>query len=199
MSHRRLEALPPQQWGNETRETLEETVSPVAGLEGDRAEASEDAKPLNILGTIALHPHLLEPFLGFAATLALRGVLSRRHSELLALRTAWNCRSAFEWGHHAIYARAAGMSDDEIERVSRASDSEGWTDEERELLIAADELHTQHDLSEETWKLLRLRFSDAQLVEIPFIVGNYTMLSMVANSTGVPLEADLPALPKPTK
>ena len=60
-----------------------------------------------------------EPFLRFAAVLAAQGVLPRRASELLALRAAWNCRSAFEWGHHVLYARAAGLGDEEIERVAQ--------------------------------------------------------------------------------
>ena len=190
----RLEPLEPARWGMARQETLEGTTQPVAELEGAASESKQASKPLNILGTIAHHPSLLEPFLGFAATLAMRGVLSRRHSELLALRAAWNCRSAFEWGHHFLYARAAGMSDEEIARVAESPD-EGWAEEEQDLLIAADELHAHCDLSERTWQRLRERFSDAQLVEIPFVVGHYTMLSMVANSTGVPLEKDLPPLP----
>ena len=37
---------------------------------------------------------------------------------------------------------------------------------------------------------------DAQIVELTFVVGNYTMLSMVANATGVPVEDRLPGLPE---
>ena len=196
MSQSRLEPLSPELWGKNTSAVLDGTVVPVAELEGPGAKAQGAAKPLNILGTIAHHPNLLQPFLGFAATLAMRGVLSRRHSELLALRAAWNCRSPFEWGHHVLYARAAGMNDQEIARVAKALD-ESWAEEERDLLNAADELHASHDLSDQTWQRLRQRFSDAQLVEIPFIVGHYSMLSMVANATGVPLEEDLPPLPDP--
>ena len=44
---------------------------------------------------------------------------------------------------------------------------------------------------------LRARYDDAQLVEIPFVVGQYTMLSMVANGTGVAVEPGLPELPEP--
>lgn len=195
MSRVRIQPLTRERWGAAKRETLDDTVAPVAELEGDNAKTTGDAKPLNILGTIAHHPTLLEPFLGFAATLAMRGVLSRRHSELLALRTAWNCRSAFEWGHHVLYARAAGLGEEEIARVAEGAQAAGWSQQEHDLLVAADELHAGHDLSDETWSLLRARFDDAQLVEIPFIVGHYSMLAMVANSTGVPLEDDLPRLP----
>ena len=36
---------------------------------------------------------------------------------------------------------------------------------------------------------------DARLTEIPFVVGQYTMLSMFANSLGVVLEPDYEPLP----
>ena len=134
-------------------------------------------------------------FLGFAATLATAGTLPRRDSELLALRAAWNCRSAFEWGHHVHYARAAGLSEDEIARVGGGAPDDGWAERDRILLQTADELHARQDVSDETWKQLAAHFDESQLVEIPFVVGNYTMLSMVANATGVPLEPDLPEPP----
>ena len=46
---------------------------------------------------------ILIPF----SALAQEGALSRRESELLALRSSWNGQSDFEWGHHVVYARAA--------------------------------------------------------------------------------------------
>ena len=189
----RLVPLSPEAWGERTGQTLQGTVDRVAKLEGEGAPPAE--KPLNILATIARHPALLEPFLGWSATLALQGELSRRDSEILALRAAWNCQSPFEWGHHVLYARAAGLSEDEIERIARGPATPGWSAEEADLLRAADELHESKDLGPETWRRLRARYSDAQLVEIPFVVGQYTMLSMVANSTGVPVEEGLEPLP----
>ncbi|MBW2314000.1 MAG: carboxymuconolactone decarboxylase family protein [Deltaproteobacteria bacterium] len=187
----RLPPLHPEAWSDATRLTLTGTVAPVREPEGGDGKGG----PLNILRTIAHHPHLLEPFLGFAATLSARGVLPRRDHEILALRAAWNCRSPFEWGHHAIYASAAGLDDAEIERVAAGADAPGWGDTERCLLAAADELHAHQDLSDPTWAALRGRYDEAQLLEVPFVVGQYTMLSMVANATGVALEDGLPPLP----
>lgn len=173
---KRLDPQEPDEWSDDVRELL-----------GDAS--------LNILRTIAHHPHLLKPFLGFTATLALRGSLARRDSELLALRAAWNCRSPFEWGHHVLYARAEGLSDEQILRVATRAEDDRWEPRDRLLLRAADELHRDQQLNDSTWAALRAEFDDAQLVEIPFVVGNYTMLSMVANATGVPLEPGLPELP----
>ena len=66
------------------------------------------------MSVLARQPDLLAPFLGWAAALALNGVVPKRDHEIVALRVAWNCRSEFEWGEHAEYARAAGLTDDEI-------------------------------------------------------------------------------------
>ena len=159
------------------------------------SRAGWDHHTPNMLRAIAHHPRLLEPFLGFAAALA-RGELPRRESELLALRAAWNCRSEFEWGHHALYAHAAGLSDAEIAAVAAGPGAAGWSDADRELLRAADELHAQQSIGDATWAALASRWDAAQLVEIAFVVGQYTMLSMVAGAIAIPLEDGLPLLPR---
>jgi alkylhydroperoxidase family enzyme len=188
----RVTPLAPEHWTEETRSLLGGTRQSVAEMEG--RTATGDGGLLSILCTVAHHPTLLAPFLGFTATLALRGVLSRRDSELLALRAAWRCQSAFEWGHHTVFARQAGLSDDEIERIGRA-EVDTWNARDRLLLRAADELCADQQLADGTFAALREELDDAQLVELPFVVGTYTMLSMVANATGVPLEPGLSELP----
>src|SRR5262245_41367255 len=151
--------------------------------------------PLAILRMLAHQPALLAPFLGWAAALAGRGALARRDSELLALRVAFCCRSAYEWRHHAVYGHGAGLSEAEIARIPAGAEAVGWAERDRILLNAADELHVGQQLSDATWSALRARFSDGELVEIPLVVGQYTMLSMLANATDVPVEPGLPALP----
>lgn len=192
-SSSRVRPLPAAEWSPEVREVLGGTYDRVAALEG--AAPSENPKTLNILRTIAHHPKLLAPFLGFATALAQEGALSRRDSELLALRASWNCQSEFEWGHHGVYARAAGLTEAEILMIAEGPGAKGWSEEDRALLQAADQLHSSQQITDEVWKRLAARFSETQLVEIPFVVGQYTMLSMVANSTGVELEAGYEALP----
>jgi alkylhydroperoxidase family enzyme len=182
--------LPPAseaQWSDATRELLGKTTP--------AADHPAGEGPPNILYTIAHHPHLLGPFLGFSGALASRGVLPRRDSELLALRAAWNCRSPFEWGHHVEYALAAGLTPDEIDRIAQTPNEVDWSGRDLLLLRAADELHQQHTLTDASYQALRSELDEAQLVELVFVVGNYTMLSMLANATGVPLEARLPTMP----
>ena len=130
-------------------------------------------------------PDLLSPFLGWAAALALNGVLPNRAHELLALRAASNCRSEFEWVEHAEYARAAGLTDAEIDAAARPIAEHDWTDAERALLTAADELHMTQTVTDETWARLTAHYDVPALVEILFVVGQYTMLSMFANAAGI--------------
>ncbi len=94
-----------------------------------------------------------------------------------------------------MYARSAGLSDEEVERVAIGTVAPGWSAHDRALLSATDELHAGQQLSDAAWSALRAQSSDAQLVEIPLVVGHYTMLSMLANASFVPLDPGLPALP----
>jgi alkylhydroperoxidase family enzyme len=82
-----------------------------------------------------------------------------------------------------------------IDRVAEAPESADWAPHERALLAAAGELVERHHIEADTWLVLAEHYQTAQLVEIPFIVGQYTMLSMVANSLGIPVAADDPPLP----
>ena len=70
-------------------------------------------------------------------------------------------------------------------------------DTDRSLLQAADELFEGTQISDATWESLAKRFSTTELIEIPIIVGQYSMLSMIANGLGVVLEEGYEKLPSP--
>ena len=194
----RLRPLEEADWTDEVRGLLTPTIASVDAIErqGAAAEKSPRTRPLNILLVLAHNPHLLRPFLPWATALALGGSLDRRDCELLALRAAWNCRSDFEWGHHVEYAQAFGLSDDEIARVPAGADASGWSAAQSVLLRAADELHRDTVVSAGTWTALAEHFDEAQLVELVMTVGQYTMLSMVANTFAVEVEEGLDLLPR---
>jgi alkylhydroperoxidase family enzyme len=175
---------------------------PADALEPDvaallRLTAQPGREPPGTMAVLARVPALLSPFIGWAAALALKGTLSHRHHELIALRVAWNCRSAFEWGEHVQLARAAGLDDDEIARAARDPIDAAWAPGEAALLRAADELHRGCNVGGATWAALAAHFEAPALAELLFVVGQYTMLSMVANAAGVALQAGDASLPAP--
>ena len=196
MDHERLPPLLEHQWSAKARAAIEPTIRSVAEMLGDPGlRTPARRKPLNILLTLAHNDQLIGPFLQWAGALAVTGALDRRDAELLALRASWNCRSDFEWGHHVEYALHAGLSRGEIDRIPLGPAAPGWTGNQQILLQAADELHRAQCIADDTWVQLSAAFEPAQLVELVMTVGQYTMLSMVANSFAVEVERGLDLLP----
>ena len=83
----------------------------------------------------------------------------------------------------------AGLTDDEIERITRGPDAQGWSEPDRLLLRATDELLDACFLSDETWRALAQHYDVRQLMDLLFTVGQYNLVSMALNSLGVQLEA----------
>ena len=122
-------------------------------------------------------------------------ILPVRERELLILRTAWLSRGDYIWGRHDEIGKEAGLTAEEVARVTEGPDAAGWSDFDATLLRVADELHTTRFLSDETWNALGAQYSDAQRREAVQIVGNYTQLAMFQNTLGVQLPDGYLGLP----
>jgi alkylhydroperoxidase family enzyme len=181
----RIRPLPPADWSDATRAAL-----------GDLVGVGANPRPIHLPAVIARHPTFLAPYLGWAKAVALHGVLSSRHNALIALRTGYLCGSDFEWGVHTEYARRPGcLSEDEVAAVAAGPTADHWSPTERALLTATDELHHHAAISDATWAILAAEFDPAGMLEIVFVAGHYTMLSMVANSAGLQPETTWQPLP----
>ena len=151
--------------------------------------------PLNIFGTLAHHPKLLRDYLPFGSRLLFGGELPARERELVIMVTAHLCGCSYEWDHHTRMAKAAGLSDGEIERVRLGPGSDRWRPEDAALVAAAEELVGHHGLSDPTWSQLAARYTQRQILELTMLVGHYAMLAGMLNSAGVERDApgaDLP-------
>ena len=143
--------------------------------------------PIPTVAVLAHTPALFGPFLGWASALALEGELPKRDHELVALRAIHHCHSEFERVEHSEFARDLGITDLELARLDLDDGAEApeWSEREAALLRATDELATSCTISDATWAALARHYSPGQLVEIPYVAGQYTMLSMVANALGI--------------
>ncbi|HYI44539.1 MAG TPA: carboxymuconolactone decarboxylase family protein [Actinomycetota bacterium] len=153
-----------------------------------------DGTDLNIFATLAHHPKLLKRWAQFGGTLLFGGELPPRDRELLILRTAWLCNAEYEWGQHVLIGRGLGLEDGEIERIP-AEDISGWSENDRALLAAADELHADTCISDATWKTLAASYNEKQLIEICMVIGQYHLVAFTLNSLGVEPEPGLPEFP----
>lgn len=154
----------------------------------------EGGEPLNIFRTLANHPKLLKRWLVFANHVLGKSSLPVRERELLILRIGWRCRAGYEWGQHVQIGLECGLTEDEIQRIKAGPDAEGWSDADRDLLRATDELHEDAHVSDATWARLGERWNTEQLMDIVFTVGQYNLVSMALNSFGVQPEPGLPRL-----
>lgn len=150
-----------------------------------------DSPASNIFATLLHHPGLVRKWLPFGGKL-LAGKLPARDRELLILRTGWRCRAEYEWGQHALIGRAAGLTEDDLERVKSGPDAPDWDPFDATLLRAADELHDESCVSDSTWEALAARYDERQLIEVTMVVGQYHLVSFALNSLGVQREAGVP-------
>jgi 4-carboxymuconolactone decarboxylase len=149
----------------------------------------------NIFLTLANHPSLMRRFMPFGGKLLFKGTLPGRERELVILRTAWLCRSDYEWGQHVRIGLAAGLTDAEIARIPAGADDGEWPEFDATLLRATDELATARRLSGETWDALRARYDDQQMIELTLLVGSYGMVAGMLNSIGVEREPGVVGFP----
>ena len=162
-----------------------------------RGMRGSDGEVINIFGTLAHHPDLLRRWLVFATHVLSKSTLSPRDRELLILRTGWNCGSKYEWGQHVLIARRSDIDDDEIERVKSGPDDPAWSDHDRALLQAADDLHDRSSIGDAAWSALSGEYSAEQLLDVVATVGNYHLVAMFLNTTGVELDAGVPDVDVP--
>lgn len=179
LSKPRLDPLPESEWSDEQRELI-------------RTAERGGPTALNIYRTLAHHPKLLKRWGVFGAHVLYKNSLAARERELLILRTGWLCQSEYEWGQHVIIGRAAGVTEDEIARIKEGPDASGWSEVDAALLRAADELHGDSMISDDTWRTLSSQFDSKQLIDLVFTVGQYHIVSMALNTLGVQLDEGVP-------
>ncbi len=161
----------------------------------ERTLRGADGRPINIFGTLAHHPGLLERFNRFGGYLLNRGLVPAREREVVILRVGWNCGSVYEFGQHTIIGKREGLSDAEIRALTKPAAEHGWSDRDLILIALADDLCTNNVASDETWTALRSQWSDAQLVELVVVGGFYRLVSGFLNTMGVQLDEGVPTWP----
>ncbi|OHV65034.1 alkylhydroperoxidase [Pseudofrankia sp. BMG5.36] len=184
--------LPVSEWTEEDRELLRGNLA-----RADRYLSGEaDAPPMPpILGLFARHSRLGAPWLAFSGKLLDDGALDPRDRELLILRVGHRTGCRYQWAQHVGMAQAAGLTLEQIAAVAAAAVAAGsvadagaadaWTDRDRDLLRAVDQLVDDHVIDDATWARLATHLDERQLLELTFVVGSYVCLAMVLNSVGL--------------
>ena len=146
---------------------------------------------LNIFRTLAHAPKAFKRFMAWGGyILSDANSLNPRDRELVILRAGFNWKSGYEWAQHVRIGLDCGLTEAEIARVKTGPDAPDWSDNDRALLTATDELTADAFISDQTWEALG-RYSEKQRMDLVMTVAQYTQVSMMLNSFGVQLDDDL--------
>lgn len=175
------------------RDAADGRLRPLAPEDWDASLAGvlENLKnPLSIHKVIARNPVLMANYVDFRNHIVASSSLTGRQRELIILRVAHKTTCAYEWDHHVVRGRAAGLSDEEIVRVRQGGDVPGWTEEEGLLLKAVDDMLDGTQIKRPTWAAMCQAFDDNQLLDAIFTIGTYIIMSTILKTAEVPHEDD---------
>jgi alkylhydroperoxidase family enzyme len=117
--------------------------------------------------------------------------LMPRWRELLLTRIGVLCRAEYEYAAHLRLGRQAGFTDADVARVLNGPNSAPGDPLETALLQAVDDLFENDIVSAATWATLSKSLNAQQMLDVLISVGGYRSGSMLINSGGVQLDANM--------
>lgn len=189
--------IPTREWDPSMFEALMLMKPPEDSEYGERRR-ERGSGGTGLFNVLANHPDLTAAFFAFNRHLLYTSTLAARDRELVVLRVAFLRNCAYEWAQHVPVANGLGIEPDDVERIAVGPGADGWSDVDRALLTAVDELHTDGTLSSPTWTQLAATLDTKQLMDLVFTVGAYDTFALALNSFGLELDDDLAAYPLPT-
>src|SRR3954447_12504611 len=139
----RIAPLPVDDFPDEVREALR------AGIFADTFDlyfsGGPDARPMpNIVATLAHHPSAAAGWLPFHVVLLRGGSIDPRIRELAVLRTCYRVQAQYQWTEHVRMAKRLEVTDEQVAAIADGSSWPHWSDHERDVLEAVDELLDRH-------------------------------------------------------
>lgn len=168
-------------------EEFDENALRIAALLRQTFGLPENGDVPDAVATMIRHPLLYQAQMEFVARRFPLLVLGRRDFELIILRTAWVCRSDYLWGEHVKAGKMHGLSSDEIERIAQGPDAPCWSERDKAILQAVDDLHRDMRISDEVWTMLVRHLDEKELIELLHLVGFHHEIAFTYNSLGVRL------------
>ena len=188
----RLQALLAPADGGESRiaPARPQQLRPLARILAEIAGRLTPDGPPNIFTTLGQHPRLFRAWLRYSAHLMPFGQLPRRDTELVILRVAWQCRSAYEWHQHVPIALRVGLSPDEVAGVADSAPRDRFTERQRTLLAASDALLARRAFPDTTWNAVQATLTNREAIELCLLIGHYQGLALAIGGLAIQIEHD---------
>jgi alkylhydroperoxidase family enzyme len=154
--------------------------------------------------TFALVPDLLMQARSSLMALLQPGrALAARYRELAIIRTGIVGDSRFEYSQHLKVARMVGVPDDQLAAIKSWTTSDKFDPVERAVMAATDEIVGRNLVEDATFAALKNHFSDAQILELFYVIGLWRMHGMIVRALHLEYDDDttsrMQEVPAPTK
>jgi 4-carboxymuconolactone decarboxylase len=143
---------------------------------------------LNVFRLLANAPTVFSGWTQMVDELFASPTFDARMRELIILRVAHLQGSAYELGQHTALARAAGLTEQEIETICGSGAFDGFTRTELAALNVVTELCGTHHLTDESFAAASAVFGDEALTELLMIVSCYYGLALVLNAADLDVD-----------
>jgi 4-carboxymuconolactone decarboxylase len=195
----RVAPLLPPDWSDAVHDALSAFPSGRDFVLNGWKKGEPGIRGMHGLGLTLHYPALAKAFLTFNNHVAINSTISRRIREILILRISWLRRAEYEFIQHVVLGRRAGLTDEDIQRITHGPDAAGWEPIDADLVRAVDELHQHARIQNATWDRLSAHFDTNQLMDLVFAVGCYDLLAMVFKTFDAQLEPGVEPLDAATR
>lgn len=146
---------------------------------------------LDVLRLIANAPNVFDSWAQMAGGLFDSPTFTPRMREVIILRVARLQDSPYELAQHVIFARAAGLTDQQIDALQNNAplDAAGFDNSERLVIDTVTELCTTRRLSDDSFAKAHTLLGDETLTELLMIVSCYYGLALVLNAVDLDIDA----------
>jgi 4-carboxymuconolactone decarboxylase len=158
--------------------------------------AARGAEPTGPWVALLRSPELMTHTRELADYLDFQSALPGYLRELVILLTAREWDQSYLWSVHYPLAIDEGFSADMAQAIAQGRRPEGMVEEEEILYEFCMELQRNRGVSDVTYERTVSRLSEQGVVEAVSLMGYYTMVAMLSNTSRAPLPAGAaPALP----
>jgi AhpD family alkylhydroperoxidase len=153
-----------------------------------RRLAESGRMPVEMLQAMALRPEILRAFALMGPAVYPGGLLERPLKELVILQSSVDNACQFCTGSHVAMIRQLGIADDPVELLADPAALPPRTRLALEYTKAA--MADSNRVSDELFARLKQTFTDAEIVELTFLIGLINMLNLFNNSLQVTYRDD---------
>lgn len=144
-----------------------------------------------VLRTFAHHPALANAFSPLNVHLLSANTLPVKLRQIAIMRLAWITGATYMWSSHLNTSKLCGLTDEFYGPVQRGAQDPYFTEFERVVIRATEDLVRDQKIGDANWQALRAEWDEKQILDFLFTVGCYTMVAGVMRSTGAERQEDL--------